>query len=65
MKKIVEVEHIAYIDRSDCFSSSVKDTAKKLQDKGLEVEIQYSSCKVGSYGVNYNALLIGYEKEEI
>jgi len=49
---------------SELFLRYVRDTIRSFQEKGLEVEIQYSSSGIsgGLHPTEYSALIIGREK---
>lgn len=44
------------------FSKAILDIITEDQEKGYEVEIQYSTCNVGSQVV-FSALILGYMEE--
>lgn len=59
MGKIIDVKVVEY-EYEDRFANQVMGVVSRMQEKGLDVEIQYSTTNVGTYrSIRHSAMIIG------
>lgn len=69
MRKVVGVSHVfqsrftSEDNPEKAFNNNVIKAIEYQQDQGQEVEVQYSTCPMGS-SMMYSTLILGYIEEE-
>lgn len=61
----MKIKEVCHVDSNDngIFLEEVQEVVNRLQEKGVDVEIQYSTAPSGNYNVKYSALILGKSKE--
>lgn len=62
MKVYKEITHLVFGDDICGFFDEIASYVQKIQDKDMEVEIQYSTCVTDNL-INYSALILAYTEE--